>query len=362
MTNKDVTLLIKKFAKGLSDDEATLLKDETAAEPEDKNEKLWAKNIADAAELLRKHNGNVKAIELLTEAYKAWNVDHMNAYALKADILRQTCYYQLEAKKMEDAHATMNRFLYNALKQVGSQHVVPKMRYYSFRSFSEYSLKDISEQTISLAHPREFNDPLDTILVWWLEDEIKKGNPGLDLDYKLLMKKAAEHIKIRCLIGSKYQDEYGGEYVRNIEDLNVVMWAHYAKSHTGFCVEYEFERDKLNMNYRSEEDKVDLINAIKYVPSISITGQPTMDEALFQKSDFWDYENEVRLCSFDSTSKEEFPVLKCEGAIKAIYLGAKCSAENRRLMEKAIGDKDIPLYQMSVNENNLTRFKKTQIG
>lgn len=363
MTNEEVTLLIKQFADAMTDDEATVLKEQVTVEPEDKDEKLWATNILDAADLLKRHKGNDKAIGLLQEAYKEWNVDHMNAYPSKADILRQTCYFLLEAKKLEDAHKTMNRYMYNVLKQVGSIHPSPKMRYYSFRNFSQYSLKDIREETISLAHPREFNDPLDTILVWWLDDEIKKGTPSLDLDFKILMKKAAEHIKIRCLIGAKYKDKDGVEKERKVEDLNVIMWAHYAKSHTGFCVEYEFDRDKLNMNYRSEEDKVDLIQAIKYVDSINLHGvQPSMDMALFQKSSFWDYENEIRLCSFDSTSQEEYPVIKCKGAIKAIYLGAKCSAENRREMEKAIADKDIPLFQMSVDENVLTRFKKTQIG
>ena len=362
MTNDEISQLIASHAGGITDDEAEQLREQIALVPEDGNVNRWRDNIIAAADLLKQYKGTKDAIKMLNEAYGAWKIDHSNEYIQKVDILKKTCMLQLESKDTEGAHLSMNRYLYNALKQVGKLHSSPKMHYYSFRAFSEYSLKDIKEQTISLAHPREFNDPLDTILVWWLDDEIKNGQPGLELDFKILMKKAIERIKIRCLIGAKYQDEHGVEHERKVEDLNVLMWAHYAKSHTGFCVEYDFDRGKLNMNYRAEEDKVDLLQSISYVDSILPNGQPSMEEALFQKSYFWKYENEVRLCSFDSTSDKEFPVIECKGAMKAVYLGAKCSDKDRREMEKALASQDVPLYQMSVDEKSLTRFKKTQIG
>lgn len=362
MTNEQVSALIESLRGGMTSGQADELTEQITAVPEDRQDGLWAKNILSAATLVKTQLGCDKAIKLLNEAYKEFTISNPSSYALKAEMLERLCRFQLEAKKQADAHSTMNRYMYNALKQVAALHPVQKMHYFSFRGFSDYSLKDIRNEEISLAHPREFNDPLDTILVWWLDDRIKHENPGIELDYKILMKKAAEHIKIRCMIGSKYIDKDGNWHERGVEDLNVLMWAHYAKSHTGFCVEYELDRDKLNMTYRSEEDKADLLQAISYVPEIILDANPTLSDALFKKSDFWSYENEIRLCSFDSSNDDEYPTIPCKGAIKAIYLGAKCSDKDRRDMERAIADKDIPLYQMSVDENKLTRFKKTQIG
>lgn len=362
MTNEQVAALIESMRGGMTSDQADELTEQVVAVPEDRQDDLWAKNILSAATLVKAQQGCDKAIKLLNEAYKEYTICNPSSYALKAEMLEQLCRFQLEAKKQMDAHSTMNRYLYNALKQVAALHPVQKMHYYSFRGFSDYSLNDIKNEEISLAHPREFNDPLDTILVWWLDDKIKHEDPGLELDYKILMKKAAEHIKIRCMIGSKYMDKDGNWQERGVEDLNVLMWAHYAKSHTGFCVEYELDKDILNMTYRSKEDKADLLQPISYVPEITLDTNPTLSDALFKKSDFWSYENEIRLCSFDSTNDNEFPTIPCKGAIKAIYLGAKCSDKDRRDMERAIADKDIPLFQMSVDEKKLTRFKKTQIG
>ena len=74
-------------------------------------------------------------------------------------------------------------------------------------------------------------------------------------------------------------------------------------------------------------------------------------------------EHEMRMCVYDTTDNDkDYPTVECKNAVKAIYLGVKCSDKDRRDMEKAIGNKDIPLYQMSIDEEKLTRLKKTQIA
>lgn len=362
MTNEQVSQLIESFRNDKSSILVDDLIEQVVAVPEDSQESLWAVNILESASVIKERCGIEKAIVLLSEAYKEWPITYPSSYLHKTSILKQLCMLQIEAQRHSDAHATMNRYIYNALKQVSATSNVKKMRYFSFRCFSDYALADIKKEQISLAHPREFNDPLDTILVWWLNDSIQNGSPGLQLEFKLLMKKAVEHIKIRCMIGSKYTNEAGEVKERTIEELSILMWAHYAKSHTGFCVEYELDKTKLCMSYRPEEDKADLIQPIKYVSNINIDDDPSMEMALFHKSDFWEYENEMRLCSFDSLNCDEYPALSCPGSIKAIYLGVKCSDKNRRDMERVVADKDIPLYQMCVDPQNLTRLKKIRIG
>lgn len=362
MTNADIKELINSCREGANDGEISLLIEHIAIIPDDRQESLWHENIIEASQIIKKNKGLLDAIKMLQDTYKSWPIHYPSSYAHKTDILKTLCHMQIEAKQYSHAHHTMNRYIYNALKQVSANTPLSKMHYFSFRSFSDYALEDIKEERISLTHPRDFNDPLDTILTWWLENQIQIEKDEAKLKYKLIMKKSVEHIKIRCMIGSKYTNNDGVTIDRTIEDLSVLMWAHYANGHTGFCVEYDLEDSKLHISGVEDENKVDLIKAIKYVPLININDAPSMEIALFHKSDFWAYENEMRLCSFDATSNEEHPTIGCKGAIKAIYLGAKCSEINRRKMEQAIADKDIPLYQMSVDITNLTRFKKMQIG
>lgn len=315
--------------------------------------------ISRAFQEVKYKEGSKQALDLISQSYSELDRVYPQLFQEKSVLLKTECTTYLQENDFDGAHKAMERYLYNALAQVHYSAFNAKMPYYSFRGFSSYALKDIENETVCLAHPRQFNDPLDTILVFWLDEEIKKNVGGTELLYRILMKKVAEHIKIRCLIAGKKED--GSDIP--VEDLNVLMWAHYADSHKGFCIKYEFTEDWFDRNKYVNSDKIILIDRIKYVESIKIEDEPSITMALLEKSHFWKDENEMRLISFDfSGDDKDFPTIECKGAAKAIYLGAKCSDTNRRRIEKAIGDKNIPLYQMSVDETTLTRFKKTLIG
>lgn len=344
----------------LAEEEIETIKANSIFFPDGVTGNLWGKVIMRAVKEVERAEGKKEALELIDKAYDELDRVHPQLFDEKSELLKTSCFFFLQENDPKEAHKKMERYLYNALAQVHYQAINEKMPYYSFRKFSKHSLEDIENETISLAHPREFNDPLDTILVYWLNEEIKKKyTDEWQLRYRLLMKKVSEHIKIRCLIAG--QNELGNEVP--IEDVNVLMWSHYADSHKGFCVKYVFDRDMFDLNKHIKRDKLLLVDKIKYSETIDINDEPSIRMALLEKSDFWKYENEMRLISYDCSGEDkEFPVVECKGMAKAVYLGVKCSDENRRLMEKAIGDKNIPLYQMSVDEEKLTRFKKTLIG
>lgn len=280
-----------------------------------------------------------------------------NLFALKSDILKRGCVLCLKNNLKIEARKNMEAYIFNALEQLKYNACNIVMPYYSFRAFSDYALQDIKEETVSFAHPREFNDPLDTILLYWLDNTINISAD--DLQYKLLMKKVVEHIKIRCFIAG--QSNSGNDIP--VEELNALMWAHYADGHKGFCVKYEFDSKMFEADVSTKKTRLLLIDAVKYSKSISLKRDPSISTALLRKSDFWKYEKEMRMISFDCSGNDvDYPKVECTGAVKAIYLGVKCSEENRKKMEKILSDKDIPLFQMSVDENNLTRFKKQLIG
>lgn len=324
------------------------------------NEKQWVQVIIRAFDEVQQKEGKKEALDLIRSAYSELEKTFPQLFEEKSRLLKRECMFCLKENDDSEAFKSMGRFLYNALAQVHYCAKNARMPYYSFRGFSDYSLDDIKNETISLAHPREFNDPLDTIMAYWLDERIKRNSKDeLELRYRLLMKKVAEHIKIRCLIAGKKDD---GTDIP-IEDLNVLMWAHYADSHRGFCVKYFFEDELFDRRKSVNSEKILLIDRIRYVESIKLDNEPSIKTALLEKSDFWKDENEMRLISFDYSGKDkDFPTVECKGAAKAIYLGARCSDSDRRKMEKAIGDKNILLYKMSIDESKLTRFKATLIG
>ncbi len=352
--------ILAKPLGSLNTDELVFIKQNSVHYPDGLKGALWGKVIVRAVDEENNRNGGAKALGLITEAYQEFDRVYPNLFDVKSVLLKKACFFCLERNDLTEAHKRMEDYLFNALAQVHYHAVNENMPYYSFRSFSKYSLEDIEKETISFAHPREFNDPLDTILLYWLEREIKNAKTdSLQLRYRLVMKKVAEHLKLRCLIAGKKDD---GSDVP-VEDLNVLMWSHYANSHKGFCVKYEFDRSLFDIIANKAENKILLVDRITYSESIDLKEEPSIRKALLEKSDFWKYEQEMRVLLFDYSGNDiEFPIVECRGAAKAIYLGTKCSDVNRRAMEKAIGDKNIPLFQMSVDETKLTRFKKTLIG
>lgn len=320
----------------------------------------WCTLILKVAEEIKRRKGIEESLKYLKAIFPEYGRIFPNLFDKSAEILKSECYFNLEADHYDEAKVNMKQYMYKALAQVGFKAKVDKMLYYSFRSFSDYSLKDIKEEKISLAHPRMFNDPLDTILVWWMESEIgRMGDTELQKKYTLLMKKVAENIKMRCLIAGK--DKITGKEIP-AEELSSLMWAHYANSHKGFCVEYELDRPFLEANSDAGNNKLTLINEINYTNDLVPAGEPSIREAIFNKGVFWSYEREVRLVQYDGEGKEDFPALDCKGRVKAVYLGVKCSDMDRRDMEKTIGSKDIALYQMEIDSSRLTSFKKHQIG
>ncbi|MBO5498373.1 MAG: DUF2971 domain-containing protein [Bacteroidales bacterium] len=100
------------------------------------------------------------------------------------------------------------------------------------------------------------------------------------------------------------------------------MWAHYADSHKGFCIEYDIEQLAL-----SEElwFNVSCIDQVVYSPTIpemcltdilSNTGVQLITKICGTKSNVWKYENESRLLYETSDIKKYNPA-----SLKAIYFG-----------------------------------------
>lgn len=77
-----------------------------------------------------------------------------------------------------------------------------------------------------------------------------------------------------------------------VKDI-ILMWSHYCKSHSGFCV--EFDISKLSA-CGTTADKINWVEVkyVKEVPEFSIFSNPTFDQYVKHKFESWSYEEEVR--------------------------------------------------------------------
>lgn len=233
---------------------------------------------------------------------------------------------------------------------------------YSFRGTSDYVISDIEEQTLSFQLPSKFNDPLDTLLFKWLDfkinaisdDEIKK-------EFYYLIKRVSEHMRVRCFV--KPKDNINQKQLLEVERIHPLMWAHYADSHKGICIQYRFKneyfiQDSSKLSFRRVKEETYTNDIPNLHESINIS------DALFTKSKVWEYEDEVRILDFDIDENKDVKLQKNneDVVIEAIYFGYYCNDRTIEKVSNAVRNTSIKLYQMVIENENLHLLKAKRLS
>lgn len=132
---------------------------------------------------------------------------------------------------------------------------------------------------------------------------------------------------------------------------NKLMWSHYADSHKGICIEYDFadcstnEPQPMPVYYTKTRPKFPWRVAIEQSPEAQ--GEATIHfmKALLTKDETWSYENEWRLIIQAKVGIDKVPA----PPIKCIYLGALCLPENTEKIIKVAKELNIPVKRMTVD-------------
>lgn len=253
--------------------------------------------------------------------------------------------------------------------------------FFSFRADSDYALEDLRRQGITLVNPAYFNDPMDPIVFPWLRYKIATEKNERKQNQYCLMARAAEDIRMKSLQRICTSKGEENQPKQNIEDTNILMWAHYANAHKGFCIKYKLTHPEIlfqtndNLLYTRRLSKVNYANKIEQQQEDLL-----IDSAFFTKTSQWEYEKEYRIISYGSSWDKEtqlgdnpdiengklkdFITIETKDflPIQEVYLGLQCSSDFRKKVENALRDTYIPLYQMEYNHSNYSKLKKVRIG
>lgn len=231
---------------------------------------------------------------------------------------------------------------------------------YSFRNVNKYTLSDLNNNVITLAPPNKMNDPLDSLYLLWVENfsnlyEEKNIEKPV---YLQLLKESFKNYRIRSFVANQIATSDD----RIIQ--NMLMWSHYAGEHTGYCIKYRLSKyfikhfDK-EREYTHFMKDVDCTKETK----IDIT-QETIDTetAFFIKHPLWQYENELRLLSYDAKNENEFPNIPLDekSKIEAIYFGCRCSEQDKKLIKSIArngSNNHIHFYKMEYNMRDIYNFQ-----
>lgn len=247
----------------------------------------------------------------------------------------------------------------------------------------ESLFQDITRNRITLANPKNFNDPMDPILREWLDMQIKNAEYREEAGTFKLLKNALKQLRICSLSGYKecHLIDKLSSSKKQGQRLNPLMWAHYADSHKGICIEYEITPECLARH--NNDNELLRLCPCSYLKQKPMTDGITLDNAIKAKASCWSYEEEARLIYYSKDmSKWLNPDWKAEDGkkntkeskfrdyiflegfeVKAIYLGVRLSQKDYHEVTSLIQrlKPSVELYRMKFKKEDITQLEAIKI-
>lgn len=229
---------------------------------------------------------------------------------------------------------------------------LPKVLY-KYRTLNGIK-KILTNGTIWFSKLREFNDPFEGQAIiqdnyteeQWYYYLLQNGcNPSV------ASKKARELVtddiqEARTIVRTAIdnQSKITGFYCLSGVHNNLLMWSHYANSHTGCVVEFDLKKC-LPLFER--------INRVKYdnnYPAYNyLKDQAGPFNTIYHKSKNWEYENEYRVMG--TPGAVDLP----DGAISAIIFGCKTSKANKTRIKNLLSQskfKNATIKQATMDQSS----------
>jgi hypothetical protein len=212
--------------------------------------------------------------------------------------------------------------------------------------------RKFSQATIDLA--RKSTDPVQYLLKSLIEQDPLPENSQRELTEML------NHVTLS--VGDDMISQMNAFFqqstkICSFSEINdsIAMWGHYARSHQGICIEYEFcnlEMDDIRrhalmpVRYSNQ-----LFNATKYL--IQGIGKNSFNNlfaliAAAHKSIEWSYEKEWRLVIPIGTNEPDRNYHMPKP--KVVYIGTKITSENERVVREICERRCIPVKRMRLSQ------------
>jgi len=272
---------------------------------------------------------------------------------------------------------------------------------FKYREVNENSIKNLEEDTVWLADPSNFNDPYDCAHTVdfsriknhqspaFFEKLMKEKGSELNLSDKqkntlsmsqdplsdlmdiLLSREPPERREgIKAALTSAQNKMHEDLALANSKSIastfklcsfserndSMLMWAHYASYHQGFCIEYDLESIPYS-DYRRRflyptiysDDMFDATEHLMKGVEDENFNNLHLSLASLVKAKDWEYEKEWRLVFANGifNSERAYNI----GKPKMVYLGTKVSQENQDRLIEICSRRDIPVRKMKAHHS-----------
>ena len=224
------------------------------------------------------------------------------------------------------------------------------------QTLNEKKFVTLQNKQLFMSDIKDFNDPFDGKAYFYNPKELSKI-------------KRLEHVKGRII--EDFTAFHKGTALTENGTSCMPMWAHYANNHQGYCVSYDMKNPSntvlsgCTFPIQYTDQRLDITSFMKtYFSMVSAETDKQTAQGINKivindlslvyvtqylsniKHSTWQYEKEFR-CTMGANAKG-MPYV--DAAPQAIYIGMKCSEENRKRLIKISKQLSIPIYQMSLDE------------
>lgn len=276
-------------------------------------------------------------------------------------------------------------------------------KYISINNLKEERLNAISNEKIWIANPQTMNDPFDSslsLLEEQLSNYLLKENfeemtrkAGFDKFFKNaemedirnssdIMNRMIELVQIKypdynnkidyiLLFLKEFQSKHFGQILESLNSTlrssvkiscfseivdSMLMWPHYADSHKGICIEYNYG------SLKPDDLRKRLLYPVIYSEELFDTTTLLTDQninapliallAAMHKSPHWSYEKEWRLIIPGGIIQDDS--LFSAAPVSAIYLGARISDGDKELIRVVAAEINTLVFQMRMQQREFS--------
>lgn len=232
------------------------------------------------------------------------------------------------------------------------------MRVFKYRSASGETLKrdlrSLVKNQIFLSPIEKLNDPFEA-KVQINKNSFEFGKlanliPGMRSDRRLKLAGVGDELaaSLNDLINISRS---WGVYSLSKSYKDELLWAYYADSHKGFCIEYDLQE---LMKYQLPDEVAIHVEYKEFMPTIysldllqmNKNAESIREKLIGTKSIRWKHEDEIRVVS-GKTGLYEYDFR----ALKAIYFGHRSTERIRRLAMRLLRGRGVKYYLMGLKDD-----------
>lgn len=222
------------------------------------------------------------------------------------------------------------------------------MLVYKYRGGAfERDLNSLKNDEFWASNTSQLNDPCEGLIA--IDNSIQQLNHLKNIFYQHKANLTLIEQSFKNIIDMK--DSKLGVFSLSKRYDDELLWAHYANSHKGFCIEYNLERLLSKQNPKHHFFDIQYTNEIPNLDFSQIVGQSGSNELvkimLGYKSKRWEYENELRII----TEKQK-EIIYDFRAVEAIYFGLKTPNEEINTVMKTLQGRKIKYFKMHLKPNS----------